>query len=133
MNRFVHSAFARCLQIILALGVAIAPVAHALDMPVLSKPTDAPAGQAVTMPCHSAPASRNDAQAMAAAEPSESDTGDTGNCCCKKGSVCHCAMSIALPATFQSMALSPAHDYDIAFSTFSLGNLPPPEPPPPRG
>lgn len=99
------------LLIVMIWGLALSPFAHALS---LAAAMASPQQEAVS--CHQADTERQ----------------PINDCCCHKGTACHCAVSAALP-NGQSLAFTqiPAI-YPVVSVSFLLHNLPPPEPPPPR-
>jgi hypothetical protein len=93
-------------------GLALAPFAHALSMAAAM----ADAQQEAVSHCHQ----------------SDSDNAPKGDCCCHKGSVCHCAVPVALPSGLPLTSSPVPAIYTVVSVAFLLHNLPPPEPPPPR-
>jgi hypothetical protein len=93
-------------------GLVLAPFAHALGMAA----TLAASQQEAASHCH---------------QP-DGDNAPNSDCCCHKGTVCHCAAPVALPGNLPlPVPLVPAI-YPVVSESFLLHNLPPPEPPPPR-
>ncbi len=126
MNRLIRTPFAVFLHLVLVFGLTLSPFAHALNLPMLPAPAQSTLEQDHTPPCH-----QGEAPAGIAELSADADT-EAGHCCCKNGSVCHCAAAVALPAVSYNLAAPAAHAYSVSLPRFSLGNLPPPEPPPPR-
>lgn len=108
-----HPVAARLLLLtVLVWGLVLAPFAHALSMAA----SMAASQQEAVPHCHQ---------------------GDTGkqplhDCCCHKGTVCHCAVPIAAPSSLPLACAQIPAIYPVVSESFLLHSLPPPEPPPPR-
>lgn len=106
------------IRLILALGLACAPLSQPMAMAALV----APAQAAATAGCpHHAQAAKAD---PAPAKP--------GDCCVKKGSPCHCAMAIALPTAALPMPAPALTEPPLARPAGTVSRLSAPETPPPR-
>jgi hypothetical protein len=96
----------------MAWGLVLAPFAHALSMAAVMA---ASPPEAATH-CHQA----------------DSEQQPVNDCCCHKGTVCHCAVPAALAGTLPLSFPDVPATYSVVIESFLLHNLPPPEPPPPR-
>ena len=113
-----RSFLALLLRLILALGLAFSPLAQPMAMAALA---DAQPAQGSSGCPHHAQAASADA-----GQPRP------GECCYKKGSACHCAMAVALPAATLPAATPSLSDHPVSVPRLSASVLPAPEPPPPR-
>lgn len=120
MNRRLRAAVEILLRLVLALGLAFAPLAHALNMATLVVPIQA--GASGGCPHH----------AKSAERPASAEQTQAGECCVKKGSACHCAMALALPTAFVATPSAAGSDHPVSAPRLAASLLPAPEPPPPR-
>jgi len=120
VRRRLHATLAAALRAALVLALACSPLGQPMALAALAAPPQEPAAGGCT---HHAQA------AQPAAEPIETAP---GGCCCKKGSSCHCAMTVALPTAAALALASPASDHPVAAPQLVAASLPSPEPPPPR-
>jgi hypothetical protein len=106
------------LRLILALGLAFSPLAQPLALAALAAPQPAQAEGG----CHQH------------SQAGDTDAGDAspGECCYQKGTVCHCAMALTLPAMSLPSAAPPVSDHPLSVPRLGASILPAPEPPPPR-
>jgi hypothetical protein len=93
-------------------GLVLAPFAHALSM--------------------AAAMNASQQQAVSHCHQSDGERPPANDCCCHKGSVCHCAVPVALPSNLSLTLSDVPVIFPVAVESFLLHSLPPPEPPPPR-
>lgn len=117
MSRRIRAAFAALIRLMLVLGLACSPLAQPLAMAAPAAPQQAAAG---ACPHHAKSAQSGPEQPK------------PGECCFKKGSACHCAMTVALPTSALPVTASASSDHPVSAPRLTSSILPAPEPPPPR-
>lgn len=115
----LHAALRRLLHLVLVLGLACSPLAQPMALAALAVPQQQGIGGC---PLH----------AQAGKRLGGLDKLKPGECCCKKGSPCHCAMTIALPVAAVLATAPQASDHPVSVPHLAASTLTPPEPPPPR-
>lgn len=119
MSRRIRAAFEALVRLMLVLGLAFSPLAQPMALAALATvPQESMAG----CPHHAKSAQLH-------ASPEQPRPGD---CCYKKGSPCHCAMTVALPATITLTIEAAASEHPVSAPRLAASLLPTPEPPPPR-
>lgn len=116
----LRAALLALLRIVLVLGLASAPLGQPMALAALAAPLQDPAASGC--PHHAR-------SAQAAAGPFQVKPGE---CCHKKGSPCHCAMTVALPASGAPALAASTSDHPVSVPHLVTAILPSPEPPPPR-
>jgi len=119
VTRPIRAAFEALVRTLLVLGLAFSPLAQPMALAALGS-----APQAAMAGCpHHADSMQNNTG------PEQPKPGD---CCYKKGSPCHCAMTVALPATITLTIEAAASEHPVTAPRLAASLLPTPEPPPPR-
>lgn len=118
----MHRLLATLFRLLLIAGLVFSPLAQPFALASLATPQqDTPPAASGACPYHAATAD--------AGHPSREAP---GRCCFKKGSACHCAMSVALPSMALPRPPEATTSHPLSAPLLSASNLPPPEPPPPR-
>lgn len=112
-----RTALVTLLRLVLALCLAFSPLAQPMAIAALAGPEEMNACP------HHARAGMH-AAGMLDTQP--------GECCCKKGSPCHCAMTVALPTSVVASFPPVQSAHPVTVPRLAASVLPAPEPPPPR-
>ncbi|NTV95835.1 MAG: hypothetical protein HGA75_10520 [Thiobacillus sp.] len=113
----LRAALHALIRLFLVLGLACSPLAQPMALAALAAPQAESTGGC---PHHAK-------QGLAG-----SHQGKPGDCCYKKGTPCHCAMTVALPTSFAPAFEAPSSDHPVSAPRLAASVLPAPEPPPPR-
>jgi hypothetical protein len=117
VKRLVRTLFQLILRQLLVLGLAFTPLAQPISLAAAAAMPASKSAAPMMAGCHH----------HAHQQPDES-----GGCCWKKGSACHCAMTVALPASPLPDAQFATFARPTSSRTMTVASLSPPEPPPPR-
>ncbi|TCJ14757.1 hypothetical protein EZJ19_09250 [Parasulfuritortus cantonensis] len=118
MIRRLRAACLVLLRQFLVLALACSPLAQPMALAAAGEET--------------APAAMQGCPHHAAMHVSGADHNKPGECPCKKGSPCHCAMTAALTTAIAATWTRTGSEHPVSVPRLALSVLPAPEPPPPR-
>jgi hypothetical protein len=117
VTKRLPAAFDVLIRLMLVLGLAYTPLAQAFAMAAMTSPQQ----ESASVCPHHAEAGKADS---APSKP--------GGCCAKKGSACHCAMTLALVSSTLPATSSASSDHPVSAPRLISSAQPAPESPPPR-